>query len=195
LRVEVARPNVFYVGLTLALMYIIGLPVAARLCPCPPCASAGTSPSLAASLLAASTLGSILAHEYTHYLAAKLMGVAGAHVRGSLRMAALMLDYDYMSPGEYVAVTLAPQALTVAYLALAGLSCGGPVTLALCVAGLTNLGGGIPDIANSIYFGIAHRGARGFRLLYDEDGRVAGGVVEYDDRIVIYPLRTAIKDY
>jgi hypothetical protein len=190
LRVDIARFNVFYVGLAFASLYIVGLPVVAGLCPCPPCSGAGLSGLLTVSLLVAATLGAILVHEYTHYLAARLAGVEGARIRASLRMAALMLEYDYMSPREYVIVTLAPQILTAVYLALAGLTCGSPLTLAFCVAGLINLGGGIPDIVNSIYFGVVHHGAKSFRLLYDEDGRVAGGVVEYNDRIVVYPLRT-----
>jgi len=189
LRVEVARLNVFYVGLGLAVLYIVGLPLIARLCPCPPCLGVRPHPALAAALLAVATPATILAHEYTHYLAARILGVRGARVRGSARMLALMLDYDYMTPGEYVTVTLAPQILTLTLLALEGLACGGPAALALCIGALVNLGGGIPDIANSIYFGLAHHRAKGFRLLYDEDGRVAGGVVEYRDKIVVYLLR------
>jgi Zn-dependent protease len=182
LRVEFPRVNPLMLGLAFTLLYLVGLPLAAGLCICP--IHAGCSSLLAATLAALAAV--IVLHELFHYLAALALGVEGLRLKFNARLGAIMLDYTSMTPGQYVAVALAPQALTLLLILLSWASCGSIVATFACTAALVNLGGGIPDIVNAVYFGILHRRARSFHLLYDEQGRVVGGVVEYPDKLVVY---------
>ncbi len=183
-RVEVARFKPFYVGLFLSMALLVVLPVlVAGRCayqgeplPCP----LGLAVSIAAAVATA------LAHEGLHYLAARAVGVRGLRLVLHRGLAALMIIYDYMTPRQYLVVALAPQLLS-AVLALAAAYTGGLARLLLCIGLAANLAGGAPDVVNALYFYMVHRGASRFTLLYGEDGRVAGGVVEYPDgRLVVY---------
>lgn len=182
-RVELARFKPFYLGLFLSMLLLALLPlVAATMCrpekplPCP----LGLLASLAAALTAA------MLHEALHYLAARILHVQGLRLRLHRGLAALMVEYDWMTPRQYLVVALAPQLLTL-LLAAAIAATSGALRLLLCVAAAANLAGGAPDIVNALYFYMVHGSALRFTLLYGEDGSVAGGVVEYrDGRLVVY---------
>ena len=189
MRVVVARFRPFYAGLFLSMGLLVATPfiVAAWCAPRLGLAGWGCSPRVPLALLS-STLAVVVAHELVHYAAARLLGVPGARLRFEPRIAAIMLDYDYMTPNQYLVVATAPQLLTPLLVA-AGLHLGGLVGLSLCVAAAANLAGGAPDVVNALYFRLVHGSASRFRLLYRWDGRVDGGVVEYDDEtIVVYVI-------
>ena len=186
--VVVERFQPFYIGLFLAIALIILFPI--LLTPlCGPIAipHGECAPALAASLAAA--IATIIAHEATHYTVARLLHVPGAKMRAEWKMLALMLDYNYMTPKQYLVVTLAPQALTILLLAIAPLLQGTP-RLAACIAAGANLAGGAPDIVNSLYFTMVHGKAQKFHLLYNEKGAVEGGIVEYRDKLILYLFHT-----
>ncbi len=186
MRVEVRRAwNVYAaVAASLATAGLAAAMVAAMVSAC----RVEPSPYTAASMLAAVT-ATLLAHEAVHVATARLLGVPGVRVRLYSRLAALIVDYDRMTLGQYVAVALAPQTLSIGLLLAAALlhSMGRVLEpLLLYTSALANIVGGVPDIMLSAYFGVVHRRAVGLSLLYDENGRVAGGVVEEPDRIVVY---------
>ena len=189
MRVRVARFRPFYAGLFASMGLLVATPfiVAAWCWPRLGVGGWGCSPAVPAALLSA-TLAVIVAHELVHYLVARLLGVPGARLRVEPRIAAIMLDYDYMTPNQYLVVALAPQLLTPLLVAL-GLWLGGLPGLSLCVAAAANLAGGAPDVVNALYFRLVHGSASRFMLLYRWDGRVDGGVVEYPDgSIVVYVI-------
>ncbi len=185
--VEISRLKTFYAGLFLSMAIIMLFPIV-LLPVCRPSHDPllGCTGSLAALLGVA--VATILGHEAIHFAAASLLGVRGARLRFHPRYAALMLDYEYMTPKQYLLVAFAPQVLTPILFYLAYLY-GGFLGLALCVAAGANLAGGAPDIVNGAYFYLAHGDARKFLLLYGSDGSIEGGVVEYDDKLVVYVMR------
>ncbi len=186
MEVVVEKFKPFYLGLFVSMLLLVALPVAiAGRCAPGPGEALPCPLGLAASI--ASAVAAAAAHEAMHYLAARLLGVTGLRLRFSGRLAAIVVDYDYMTPGEYLVVALAPQLLTPLLLGYA-LAAGGAAGLLACIAAAANLAGGAPDIVNGLYFYMVHRRASELRPLYDEGGGVAGGVVVYPGRLVVYTL-------
>ncbi len=184
--VEVARFRPFYVGLFLAMALLVAAPLVAA----PFCAIArggvGVGCPLGPLLAFSAALGVAFLHEFIHYAAARLLGVRGLKLRLLGRFGALTMDYDWMTPRQYLVVALAPQLLTLV-LGFVAARAVGAAGLVACVGFLANLVGGAPDIVNALYFYMAHGDADEFRLLYDENGGVAGGVVVYRGRrLVVY---------
>lgn len=183
MEVVVARFKPFYIGLFLAMFIVVSTPVFMA----PMCGVGGVhggcSPLRFAGVIAAA-VGVTLLHEAVHVLVARLLGVKGLRVRLEPRLGAVMVDYDYVTPRQYLLVALAPQVLTPLLVYAARLLQGYPGMLA-CIAGLVNLAGGAPDVVNGLYFYLVHGDAERFRLLYGPRG-VEGGVVEYRDRLVVY---------
>lgn len=184
-RVEIARFKPLYAGLFLAILVLVSMPLVFanhceslyllnKIAGCP------------ASLLVyiASALLLVAVHEVTRYVVAIALRVPGARLLFNKKLVALMLDYDYMTPGQYLLVTLAPQILTpiLLYLAVQHSVLGGVA----CVMAAANLAGGAPDVVNALYFWLVHGDAERFYLLYRWDGVVEGGVVEYRDKVVVY---------
>ena len=186
MRVEVRRAWNIYAAVAtsiavagLAVPLVAGMVGACRVRP---------SPSTAALMLSA-VVATLLAHEALHVVAARALRVSGVRVRFHPRMLALVVDYDYMSLGQYVAVALTPQALTIALLAAAAVLHAAGLTfepLILYTSAVVNVVGGVPDIFLSAYFSLFHRSAVRLGLLYDEKGSIAGGVVVEPDRLVVY---------
>ena len=186
MEVVVERFKPFYLGLFVSMLLLVTLPVLiAGYCAPGPGEGLPCPLGLAASLGAAAAAA--LVHEALHYAAARLLGVRGLRLRLSWRLAAIVVDYDYMTPRQYLVVALAPQLLTPLLLAYA-LAAGGVAGLLACIAAAANLAGGAPDIVNGLYFYMVHRRAEELRPLYDERGSVAGGVVVYPGRLVVYAL-------
>ncbi|BEP17240.1 hypothetical protein PYJP_05920 [Pyrofollis japonicus] len=187
--VELAKFKPFYIGLLLSIAILIASPLLfATRCSYAPCRSSSAVLGLLGAIGAALLLVAI--HESAHYTAARLLHVPGARLVFNRRLGAVMLDYNYMTPKQYVVVALAPQLLTPILLWAAILT-SGFAALALCIMGAANLAGGAPDIVNALYFGLVHGSAERFHLLYRWDGSVEGGVVEYRDKLVVYVMRTA----
>ncbi len=178
------RPVVFQVGVALAFVSVVLLAVLLpRPAPSPCCGCSGCG---CVALVVAAILATVFLHEALHVVAARLVGVRGLRVRFEPRLVSLILDYEWMTPLQYVVVALAPQLLSIVLLivlvAIPGYS------LVAWPSLVVNVAGGIPDMINAIYFGLVHGDARRFWLLYDEKGRVVGGVVEYVDKLVVYDM-------
>ncbi len=141
-----------------------------------------------AAVLSLAIVGVVAAHELIHIIVAKLLGVKGLRVTFIPRLLSVAVDYDYMSPGQYFAVALAPQGLSLLLLWLAhillldGVYAGAVITY---TAAVVNVVGGVPEVFLAAYFSTVHRNARRLALLYDEKG-IAGGVVEEPGRLVVY---------
>ncbi len=181
MRVVLARFNPVMVGVILGFFIVVVVPFVLGLLRL---AALPGSPVYFAVLL----LGVVdvsLWHELLHIAAAGAVGVPGLRFRFSGRLLGFVMDYDYMQLWQYVVVALAPQTLTLLLL-LAGVAVRGAAGGVLAVMGLGNLAGGVVDIVNAVYFAARHPRARRLLLLYDEDGRVVGGVVEEDDKLVVY---------
>ena len=187
-RIEVARFKPLYVGLFLAAAILVATPLVFA----EYCGSllvihrvAGCIYSLLIYIGAALLL--VVVHEVVHYLAARILRVPGSRLVFNKKLAAVMLDYYYMTPGQYLVVAIAPPLLTpvLLYLGLASYSVLGGIA---CVMAAANLAGGAPDVVNALYFALVHGDAEKFYLLYRWDGVVEGGVVEYSDRIVVYVM-------
>ncbi len=184
-RVEIARFRPFYAGLFLAILMLAFMPlVFARYCESLYLLNEATGHLAGLIVYIASALFLVVIHEATHYATAMALRVPGARLLFNKKLVALMLDYDYMSPSQYLLVTLVPQALTplLLYLAIERSVLGGIA----CVMAAANLAGGAPDVVNALYFWLVHGDAERFYLLYRWDGAVEGGVVEYRDKIIVY---------
>lgn len=178
------RPLIFYVGVAFAFVTVFLLAVLLpRPEPRPCCGCTGCSCVL---VVIAGIVATVFVHEGLHVVAARAVGVRGLRVRLEPRMGSLLLDYDWMTPLQYVIVALAPQVLSVVLLIL--LVVARDYSLLLWPSLVVNVAGGVPDMLNAIYFGLVHGDARRFWLLYDERGRVVGGVVEYPDKLVVYDM-------
>ncbi|ALL00999.1 hypothetical protein Pyrde_0951 [Pyrodictium delaneyi] len=190
-KVIVRRAWSIYAGLVAALatpiivMYLIA-PLCGRTIGCSP---GGCVIEVNMIVLAASLASVVVLHELIHMVSARLIGVEGVRLRLVARMGAIMIDYSWMTPRQYLVVALTPQLLSI--IALAMIAYGmirGTLGLALCIAFVFNVSGGMVDIVNAVYFSLTHWYAKRFLLLYSENGGVAGGVVEYDDKLVVYML-------
>lgn len=186
-RVEIARFKPLYAGLFLAVLILVSMPlVFPRYCESIYILNTVAACPLSLLVYIASALILVAVHEATHYAAAVALRVRGARLLFNKKLVAVMLDYDYMTPGQYLLVTLAPQILTPILLYLATLhSIVGGIA---CVMAAANLAGGAPDVVNALYFWLVHGDAERFYLLYRWDGMVEGGVVEYEDKIIVYVM-------
>ena len=186
-RVEIARFKPLYLGLFLAIAVLVTTPIFfTKYCESLLALRARTGCTLSLIVFVASALLLVVVHEAVHYVVALLLRVKGARLVVNKRLAAIMLDYHYMTPLQYVLVTLAPQLLTppLLYLGLHPSALGGVA----CIMAAANLAGGAPDLVNALYFWLVHGDAERFYLLYRWDGVVEGGVVEYRDRLVVYVM-------
>lgn len=139
--------------------------------------------------LVAVLVGIALLHELVHAASARLMGVRGVRIRTAFHIGAIMMDYLWMTPLQYLIVAVAPQVLSVIILAVvrSGLVTGS-LGLILCLGLIFNISGSMVDIVSAVYFSLAHWRANRFMLLYDDRGRVVGCVVEHDDKLVVYTI-------
>ncbi len=175
MKVIIRRAWSLYAGLPLGLMLSF-LFISVSMC------KSCSTPDITSFI--AAIVATLAIHEALHYVVGRLIGVNGLRLRFLLKLTAIVVEYDRVTPHQYVAMALAPHVLTIFLIMLILTSTCTPIPL--CAALIVNLVGSGPDTALAMYYGIRHRRACFFKLLYDEKGAIVGGVVEYSDRLVVY---------